>query len=587
MPSNPGFSTGRNLTCHASQNPGQASLGAQLYLALVHFNESRNALNLEEARAESYQKAIALLGPIFRGSNNMNATSAILLSQHFLTNNDNIPRATKLAERAVQCATDPAVKAEALYALARALHAQGDYKEAMVNYIMSLRDNDELSVARVAAAHLLVLNSGDVNNAQVSLERVLKKQPDFIEALVALASIHFHVAVNTKSSTEATERRSQAMKAYDQVLRMLSAQGSTSGQYRSMINRIRRAANDPDLFVEVGRLWALSDPNKALKAYQSSIGVRSDLGIAVPSELHNNVGCLLFHKKQADAALDSFQLAAQAATTMENEEEKDGVLTATAYNMAVVQESLGELETAETTLRRILLRHPEWADGQCVFVLLSSLLISHCAAKARLAMMCIARKDVDQAHELLKEALTSRGKDLELRSLYTYFLIKIGNLTTARDFAHATTKIDKSTSADLFASCAIAYILYYQARESKPQSPEESKKRNAKFIQSVEYYDRALRHDPLCAFAAQGLAIALAEGAMGPFGSNMTEAIRLKNIRDALNILNKVRETVSDGSVYVNIGHCHAARDEWDRAVEAVSSLSCFQRCSLIGFPSV
>lgn len=184
--------------------------------------------------------------------------------------------------------------------------------------------------------------------------------------------------------------------------------------------------------------------------------------------------------------------------------------------------------------------------------------------------MALNKRDIDGAHELLKEALTSRGKDLEIRSLYTHFLIKTGSLTVARDFAHATTKIDKTTSADLYANCAIAYILYHQARESKPQSTEESKRRNAKFIQSVEYYDRALRHDSQCAYAAQGLAIALAEGAMGPFGSNMTEPIRLKNLRDALNILNKVRETVNDGSVYVNIGHCHAARDEWDRAVEAV-----------------
>lgn len=191
--------------------------------------------------------------------------------------------------------------------------------------------------------------------------------------------------------------------------------------------------------------------------------------------------------------------------------------------------------------------------------------------------MLIARREFDQAHEMLKEALTSRGKDLEIRALYTYFLIKIGNLTTARDFAHATTKIDKSTSADLYANAAIAYILYTQAREAKPQSAEEAKKRNAKFIQSVEYYERALRHDSQCAFAAQGLAIALAEGAMGPFGSNMTDALRLKNLRDALSILNKVRETVNDGSVYVNIGHCHASRDEWDRAVEAVRGhrLSC------------
>lgn len=349
-----------------TQNPGPASLGAQLYLGLMKFNESRDPHNLEESRISAYSEAVdKRLAGVFRAHNTC-APAAACLSHHKLLQNQ-VAVATKLAERAVQCASHDAVRAEAHYALARALHAQGEAKDAMVQYIHALRYKDDLEVARLAAAHLLML-SGDLNNAQASLERLIKKQPNFIEALVTLAAIHSHIAFNTKSSTEANERRQAAMKLYDQVLRMLATQGdrrsSSSASFRAMITRITSAANDPELFVEVGRLWNTKDPSKALKAYQSAVSVRTNLELPIPSQLHNNIGCLLFNKKQTEQALDAFQEAAKAAISIQNEEEKDAVLTATAYNMAVVQETQDLSDEAEATYKRILSRHPEWVEGQ-------------------------------------------------------------------------------------------------------------------------------------------------------------------------------------------------------------------------------
>lgn len=346
------------------QNPGPASAAAHLYLGLAHFNDSRNAHELEENRLVNYRRAIQEhLQPCFKTSK-FNASVSVCLSHQILITGK-IPTAVKLAERAVQCATDDAVRAEAHFALARALHAQGEVKDAMVHYILTVKHRDDFDSARVAAAHLLMLQ-GDVTNAQVSLERLIKKSPDFVEALVALAAIHAHIAFNTKSTTEAGERRQSAMKLYDQVLRMFTAQNardSAPSAIKHMLDRIQFAANDADLFIEVGRLWAVSDPNKALKAFQSAISIRKDLETAPPPQLFNNVGCLLFYKKQSEQALEAFQEAAQAAISLDDESRKDAVLTTTAYNMTVIQELQGQVEEASTTLKRILSRHPEWTDG--------------------------------------------------------------------------------------------------------------------------------------------------------------------------------------------------------------------------------
>ncbi|KAI8968077.1 hypothetical protein BD414DRAFT_541515 [Trametes punicea] len=48
----------------------------------------------------------------------------------------------------------------------------------------------------------------------------------------------------------------------------------------------------------------------------------------------------------------------------------------------------------------------------------------------------------------------------------------------------------------------------------------------------------------------------------------------MANSREALDIFAKVRESINDGSVYTNMGHCYYARDEFDRAIESYETAS-------------
>lgn len=81
----------------------------------------------------------------------------------------------------------------------------------------------------------------------------------------------------------------------------------------------------------------------------------------------------------------------------------------------------------------------------------------------------------------------------------------------------------------------------------------------------------------MCAVAAQGLAIVTAEDALGTLGGSLGPVAadepvrRVKNAREALDVFAKVRESLDDGSVYSNMGHCYYACDEYDRAIESVS----------------
>jgi RNA polymerase-associated protein CTR9 len=207
-------------------------------------------------------------------------------------------------------------------------------------------------------------------------------------------------------------------------------------------------------------------------------------------------------------------------------------------------------------------------------------------AKARLALLLLKKRDrssLDAAHVLRKEALTSLPTSSELRALYTYFLVETGQSKLGREFARSTIK--EISRHDLYALCASGALYYHDARENKSSSKEALKDRTQKFTRSAEFFEKALQLTPHCAFAAQGLAIALAEGALGNgpadtavvpgTGGQAPQALteqqaRLRNARDTLGVLIKVKESINDASVYVNIGHCHFARDEYEKAIENV-----------------
>jgi RNA polymerase-associated protein CTR9 len=100
------------------------------------------------------------------------------------------------------------------------------------------------------------------------------------------------------------------------------------------------------------------------------------------------------------------------------------------------------------------------------------------------------------------------------------------------------------------------------AREMPRSSEQEKEKRRKGYERAVEFFDKVLQLDPKNAYAAQGIAIALVEDK--------------KDYSTALQIFTKVKETLKDYSVYVNLGHTYCEIKQYARAIENVSR-SCTQ----------
>ncbi|BGP07002.1 protein required for normal CLN1 and CLN2 G1 cyclin expression [Rhodotorula toruloides] len=619
-------------------NPNSSSPSAPLLLGLLHLNASKDPLlpGGPASRSAAYERGLTLIQAAFKKDNTSAGAAAMgPIASHLLLQGGPLAaqNALKLAERMLSFADARLLLAEAHLARARALDADpstAEFGGALIlqSYQRAIEANPDLVMAHLGAGAMCV-RMDQHPQAIFAFETVLRRHPKCIEALVCLASIHTHLAFTFHAVSDASGARKSAKEAYEQVLRVFAtgkeAVGSGEGGGDRGIaksERVRVLAEDRDLFIEIAKLWSDElSVERSLQAYQQAARIEADKAEAereerelkaeddlyatqqlqedvgpdaVDPRIRNNIGVLLFNRRPLSSssaangsnshlirAQEQFEAALEKAGEMFakaggvlNGGELDAVMTTVSYNLAACYEALGDLEKARSGWESLLSGHREYVD-----------------AKARLALLGLkSRTEWDSAHDLIKQALTSSSQNAELRALYIYFLFETGAYANARDFARATLK--EISRHDVYALCASGLLCYFEARENKKQGKEAQRDRVAKFTRAAEFYDKALQLQPQCAFAAQGLAIGIAEGTLGngPTEANGAAAnpaapgqpaqpltehqARLRNARDALGVLAKVKESVNEASVYVNIGHCHFARDEYDKAIENYATAS-------------
>lgn len=409
-----------------------------------------------------------------------------------------------------------------------------------------------------------------------------------LEATVMLASLRAHPRPGV-SSSDVGQERCRARELFDRVTKTLELEdvrtnGQSQSQSQSQPHQLSRTAKsigeDIDLHTEIARLWQGENLDRMGKALKEALRISNETSEVDP-RLLNNLGVLAHLEGNLVDARGIYENALIHASGM-GSDSGEAMATSVLYNLARVYEDGGEEGLAKEAYDKLLARHPEYVDGEASLFIVKHRIRANRArwliAKIRQAQMLADVNRSNDAHDLLKQSLASQNSNLNLRAFYTYFLIQANLPKPAKDFVFGTLK--DHDKHDIYSLCAAGWIMYHQSRESRDTSSKGAEERRRGFQRSAEFYEKALHLDPLCAFAAQGLAIVTAEDALGtlsgvaPPTSGADEAQRrLKNSREALDVFAKVRESINDGSVYFNMGHCYYARDEFDRAIESVSPL--------------
>ncbi|KAF9527372.1 RNA polymerase II-associated protein [Crepidotus variabilis] len=535
-------------------NPGEWS--AQLLLGLESINLSKTSHLSEAEKAQSFVAGTKMIEKAFK-VNNRNASAANALCELFLRKGSH-SRALKLAERTIQFADTLTVLTEGYLRAGRVSHVSNMLDQGRKFYTIAVEGQPKNIVGAIGLAQMQMLL--DELPAAIHTLDTLIQSPNpqrSVEATVMLASLRAFPRPSV-SSQDMAQEKVRARELFDRVTKGLEIDSvSESGKQRKLTLGI---ADDVEMHIEIARLWQEDNLDRMGKALKEAMKVNQTSGEANP-QLVNNVGVLHHLEGNFKEARSMYEGALISATTLPTDS-AEGLSTTVLYNLARVYEDEGEETLAKDAYEKLLSRHPEYID-----------------AKIRLAQMYITMNRVQDAHDILKQALSSQSQQLNLRAYYTYFLIHTGSSKNAKEFVYSTLKdVERH---DIYALCASGWLMYHQARENRDVTQKGVDERKKNFIRSAELYEKALSLDSSCAFAAQGLAIATAEDTLGTMNGALSRTPgpdeaqkRLQNAREALDIFLKVRESMSDGSVYFNIGHCYYARDEFDRAIESYETAS-------------
>ncbi|KIY52457.1 RNA polymerase II-associated protein [Fistulina hepatica ATCC 64428] len=538
---------------------------AQLLLGIQFVNEAIEVSLSDNERKRLFVSGTNLIQAAFK-TNQRNAAAANAMCELFLrkgiSKSDSakvrrvvvlrtlltFSQALKLAERTVQYADTLTVFTEGHIRSGRVLHVDNAIPEATRHFASAAEGQPKNAIAAIGLAQMQLLND-ETAAAIHTLDRLSAPAPTAtrtatgppsIPATVMLASLRAAPRPGL-SSSDAAKERERARELYKGVLKDL--------QWH------RHLAQDADMYTEIAQL-CLGGDDAAIAEEMLDKVVRAAGQDARPDPRTVNNVAVISHIRHSRFQ-DARQLYEQALTDTASltGDAQEATATTVLYNLGRVYEELGEHDKAREAYNKLLSRHPEYTD-----------------AKVRLAAMLTSVNNNNEAHELLKQALAAHPRDLNLRAVYTHFLIQTGLPKIAKEFVFSTLK--DMAKHDIYALCAAGLVLYSQARESRDATPKGVEERRKQFVRAAEFYQKALQIDPACAMAAQGLAIAIAEDALGTLGGGGDAIKHLRDTNEALDVFGKVRESIDDGSVYLNMGHCHYSRDEFDRAIESYETAS-------------
>ncbi|RYP85453.1 hypothetical protein DL769_001006 [Monosporascus sp. CRB-8-3] len=481
---------------------------------------------------------------------------------YFLSKKD-LPHVESLANRAIQYTDVNAIASDGWYLLARKEHFSGNVERATDYYRRADEARGGLErgylPAKFGVAQLSVLNN-DLGEAKLRLEKIIQpgsKNERNYEAMILLGTIYAEEVFANQYAAVKEDKSAEIRKAIDYLEHVRTAWKDPK----------KHLTTDPAVLLNLARLYETDHPEKALQCLQQveqlemdqkaasefptdvdaddEAAVRTALRKNLPPQLLNNIGCFYSEAEKHDLASEMFEAALGACIRIgEKDRDIDALITTISFNLGRSYESRGLTDQAVEVYEKLVERHDDYTDAQ-----------------ARLAYIKLRKNPNKEGPDAVAKLYQDNPTDLEVRALYGWYLGRVnsrkksGNVNEDPELRHYKHTLQNYDKHDRYALVGMGNIYLMAAREMRRETEQEKQKRSAGYARAVEFFDKALQLDPKNAYAAQGIAIALVEDK--------------KDYKAALPMFLKVRETVKDAHVYINIGHIYAELRQYSKAVES------------------
>lgn len=415
--------------------------------------------------------------------------------------------------------------------LGRVSFAQSDYTKSQKYFHESIKLNDLNLLSKLGLGQSQI-SRGLIEEAIITYESILKTDLKCLEVNYSLGCLY--------SIQKGRRKQELAIQMLEKYLRLCAkapgtedtASGAGVGSEPVILNAL----------LTLAKLYESKDLNQSLNYLNKAIESRKLIGKDVPLEVYNNVGVIHFIKNNFDSSSQFFQ------TSLNNLDESDKDLAnelklTINFNLARSKEISNKLEAIEI-YEKLLEECP-----------------SYFSAKLRLLFLnCITDKKDESTLNGIKEEieslLSSYTSSLEVRSFYGWFLNTFGKRLQIKpdaDTTHQKDTLVEYDSHDCYALLSLANIYCIMAREIKVTSAQQGEKRKKYYIRAIELFSKVLSVDPKDVYAAQGLAIIYIES---------------KETHKGLDILRKIRDSLNDVSIYLNLAHVLLDMKQFIKSIE-------------------
>ncbi|CAI6088712.1 unnamed protein product [Clonostachys chloroleuca] len=466
--------------------------------------------------------------------------------------------AEKLAHKAIQYTDVNAIASDGWYLLARKEHYAGNTEKASDFYRRAddARGGADTGYlpAKFGVAQLSVLKN-ELGEAKLRLEKMIQQSKNY-EAMILLGTLYAEEIFASQDSDSKEDKSAEIKKAF------------------SLLEGVRNAWKDPkknlspdaSVLLNLARLYESENPEKALQCLQQveqleldqipdseypkditdENEIRSSLRKFLPPQLLNNIGCFYSQAEKHEQASEMFEAALEACVLIgerDSTADTDGLVSTISFNLARSYESRGMTDKAIEVYNGLLARHDDYTD-----------------ARVRLAYIKLRKNPNKEGPDAVAKLYQENTSDLEVRALFGWYLGKVhsrkrpANINEDHEFRHYKHTLQNYDKHDRYALVGMGNLYLMQAREMRRDSDQEKQKRSTVYGKAVEFFEKALSLDPKNAYAAQGIAIAMIEDR--------------KDYKTALSILHKVRDTVQDSHIFVNLGHTYAELRQFTKAIE-------------------
>ncbi|KAI4591631.1 hypothetical protein KJ359_012748 [Pestalotiopsis sp. 9143b] len=531
---------------------------ANILLGLYYLDSSAKVPTNSPDFIRLYKKAMTeFTQKSFKMDKNQPLTCATF-AQYFLSRKQ-LSNVESLSNKALQYTDVNNIASDSWYHLARKEHVEGNIDKATDYYRRADEARGGLErgylPAKFGVAQLSVLNN-DLGEAKLRLEKMIQQSKNY-EAMVLMGTLYAEEVFANQYAASKEDKTTEMNKAIQYLENVRSAWKDPK----------RNQLPDASVLLNLARLYENDQSGKALECLQQveqleldqipaseypadvedPAAIKSALRKNLPPQLLNNIGCFYSQAGKHELAGEMFEAALGACMRISekgDEMDTDALVTTISFNLGRSYESQGRTDEAVEVYERLVSRHSDYTEAQ-----------------ARLAYIKLRRNPNKEGPDAVAKLYQENPSDLEVRALYGWYQGKVQSRKRPasvnddpelRHYKHTLQQYDKH---DRYALVGMGNLYMMAAREMRRETDSEKQKRSAMYSRAVEFFEKALQLDPKNAYAAQGIAIALVEDK--------------KDMQSALPIFLKVRDTIRDANVFINLGHIYAELRQFSKAIES------------------